>query len=99
MVRPWGVVVMLRPLRKLEPLTEFRWGDSWRELRDPDDHPTAKQLLKLNGLGCLAVVEPGQVQPLSKGEAAAALAFLLTGEATEPAIARGDRQPAARGFA
>jgi len=44
-----------------------------RELIEPDGQPTGRQLLKLNRLGALALVEPGQVEPVQKGTAAAAI--------------------------
>lgn len=69
----------LRPLR-CGFLTEFFSAGERRELRDPNGSPTARQLLRLNHLGALAVVEPGQLPPVTKGSAAAAL-DLLTDEA------------------
>ena len=51
------------------------------ELRTPEGSATARQLLKLNAIGALAVVEPGQVDPIRKGEAAAALDLLVREDA------------------
>jgi len=47
-----------------------------RELIEPDSQPTGRQLMKLNYLGALALVEPGQVEPIQKGSAAAAIDLL-----------------------
>jgi hypothetical protein len=70
-------------LRLLPRRTLYRFlhGDAWRELRDPTGAPTARQLLRLNHVGALALVEPGQVDPISKGEAAYALDVLGRKEA------------------
>ncbi len=43
------------------------------ELRNPDGGPSDAQLALLNKAGVLAIVKPGQVQPITKGEASAAL--------------------------
>jgi hypothetical protein len=46
----------------------------WRELKDPDALASMRQLYRLNATGSLDVVEPGSVQPITVGEAAAAVA-------------------------
>lgn len=51
-----------------------------RELIEPAGQPTGRQLLKLNRLGGLALVEPGQVEPIQKGTAAAAIDVLTRRE-------------------
>jgi len=43
------------------------------ELRNPDGMPSDAQLAMLNKAGVLAIVQPGQCQPITKGEASAAL--------------------------
>jgi hypothetical protein len=68
---------MIRRFRELAPLSSFRFAGEVRELKEPEGPPTARQLLKLNGLGVLCLVEPGQVEPLTKGLAAAVLDALL----------------------
>jgi hypothetical protein len=50
--------------------TRFVFGNEVRELVEPSGPATPRQLARLNRLGLLAVVEPGQVEPLTKGEAA-----------------------------
>ena len=45
----------------------------WRELVEPDGPPTWRQLLRLNALGLLELIPPGQGAPLTKAEAAAAI--------------------------
>jgi hypothetical protein len=62
-------------------LYRFLHRGEWRELRDPTGPPTGRQLLRLNHSGALALVEPGQVEPISKGEAAYALDVLGREEA------------------
>jgi hypothetical protein len=52
----------------------FLFGDEWRELVEPDGEPTARQLLALNAAGCLELVWPGRAEPITKGEAAWAIA-------------------------
>ena len=47
-------------------------GD-WRELVEPDGPPSGRQLARLNGLGMLELVDPGEARPLTKAEAAAAI--------------------------
>lgn len=42
-------------------------------LRDPDKAPSDAQLAILNKRGALAIVKPGQTEPITKGEASAAL--------------------------
>lgn len=42
-------------------------------LRDPDKAPSDAQLAILNKRGALAIVKPGQGEPITKGEASAAL--------------------------
>lgn len=43
------------------------------ELRNPDGAPSDAQLAILNKRGALAIVKPGQTEPITKGEASAAL--------------------------
>lgn len=43
------------------------------ELRNPEGTPSDAQLAILNKRGALAIVTPGQVEPISKGAASAAL--------------------------
>jgi hypothetical protein len=54
-------------------LTGFVVDWQWRELRDPDGPPTGRQLERLNRAGMLELVQPGEAQPITKGEAAAAI--------------------------
>jgi hypothetical protein len=42
----------------------------WRELRDPDGPPTARQLVALHRAGALTLSGPGTRVPFAKGEAA-----------------------------
>lgn len=58
------------------PIKSFVFEGHVRELKEPDGSPTARQLLRLNALGALALVEPGQLQPITKGAAAGALDVL-----------------------
>jgi hypothetical protein len=58
------------------PMTSFVFEGEVRELKDPDGPPTTRQLARLNYLGGLAIVEPGQIDPISKGQAAGALDVL-----------------------
>jgi len=51
----------------------FHESGAIRELIEPAGQPTGRQLLKLKYLGALALVEPGQVEPISKGKAAGAI--------------------------
>jgi hypothetical protein len=61
--------------------TVFVFNDVPREINDPDGPATARQLRRLNELGLLTVVEPGQVPPLTKAEAAWTLDVALKNEA------------------
>lgn len=54
-------------------LDGFWFGSEWRALVNPDGPPTARQLLKLNALGCLELVPASDAQPITKAEAAYAL--------------------------
>ena len=45
----------------------------WRELADPDGPASGRQLRRLNALGRLQLVAPGEAEPLTKAEAAAAI--------------------------
>ena len=57
------------------PTLDGFWREGeWRDLADPDGPPTGRQLLRLNRLGMLELVVPGSAQPLTKAEAAAAIA-------------------------
>ena len=68
--------VVMRLLR-LEVLTSFKMPNGEvRELKDPGAPATPRQLRRLNDAGCLAVVEPGQATPISKGQAAFAVSVL-----------------------
>ena len=51
----------------------FEINSDVRVLREPDSLATARQLYWLNAHGLLAVVEPGQVEPITKGGAAYAI--------------------------
>ena len=44
-----------------------------REIADPHGKPTPRQFGALNRAGALAIVEPGQVEPITRGEAAGAI--------------------------
>jgi hypothetical protein len=68
-------------LLELGRSTRFVFNDVPRELNDPDGPATARQLRRLNELGLLAVVEPWQVPPLTKGQAAWVLDAALKDEA------------------
>jgi hypothetical protein len=68
-------------LMQLGRNTRFVHEDEVRELVEPDGRPTGRQLMKLNALGYVAVVEPGQVEPLTKGGAAWLLDRVLANEA------------------
>lgn len=57
-----------------------RRSGEWRDLVEPEGLATSRQLYWLNAHGLLAVVEPGQVEPLSKGVAAYAIDFAERGE-------------------
>jgi hypothetical protein len=61
-------------------ITEFVFAGQTRKLLNPGGPPTGRQLLRLNSLGALAVIEPGRVPPLTKGQAAGALDTLLRQE-------------------
>jgi hypothetical protein len=50
-----------------------------RVLNAPGETATPRQLRLLNDMGCLALIEPEQLQPIAKGEAAAALDALVKG--------------------
>ena len=57
------------------------WSKNGREmdLRSPEGAPSDAQLAILNKRGCLAIVQPGQVEPISKGTASAALDVISNG--------------------
>jgi hypothetical protein len=61
-----------------------------RELKDPEEPATPRQLRRLNEAGALVVVEPGRAIPIRKGEAAFAVS--LVGDAKP----RTDDQPPSR---
>lgn len=64
---------MIRPLA-YQPLDVFVGRDGQpHELKDPTGLPTPKQWSMLNRLGCLLVVEPGSVEPLTRADAAGAI--------------------------
>ena len=63
-------------LLRFVPIRRFVFEGHVRELKEPDGPPTGRQLLRLNALGALALVEPGQLQPITKGAAAGALDVL-----------------------
>jgi len=50
-----------------------------RILNAPGEPATPRQLRLLNDMGCLALIEPEQLQPIAKGEAAAALDAVVQG--------------------
>ena len=54
-------------------LESFEVDGKVRVLNEPEGPATGRQLRRLNELGVLAVVEPGQVEPLTKGAAAYAI--------------------------
>jgi hypothetical protein len=58
--------------RRITGFVDARSGE-WCDLREPDGPPSARQLWRLNQLGMLELVPPGQAAPLTKGEAAAAI--------------------------
>jgi hypothetical protein len=68
----------LARLMPLGRLTWFWFEDGRRELVNPDGPPTGRQLEKLNKIGCLAVVEVGQVEPITKAQAAYAIDVAMT---------------------
>ncbi len=53
--------------------TSFKKDGREVALRDPDKGPSDAQLAMLNKAGVLAIVKPGQVDPITKGSASAAL--------------------------
>ena len=65
----------------LEFWTFFTTSDGeLRELKDPEEPATPRQLRRLNEAGCLVVVEPGQAIPIRKGEAAFAVSLVRDAE-------------------
>ena len=66
---------MIRLLR-FHPITHFQFEGHVRALKEPDGPPTLRQLARLNYLGALVIVEPGQVAPITKAQAAGALDVL-----------------------
>jgi hypothetical protein len=63
-------------LLRFRPIMSFVFEGHVRDLKDPDGPPTPRQLARLNHLGALAVIEPGQLRPITKGDAAGALDVL-----------------------
>lgn len=63
---------MIRPLR-FAPIRRFVFEGHVRELKEPDGPPTLRQLARLNYHGALAIIEPGQLRPITKAQAAGAL--------------------------
>lgn len=67
-------------------LTLERWthfftaSGECRELVDPHEPATPRQLRRLNAAGCLIVVQPGDGRTLTKGEAAHAVAIVTADE-------------------
>lgn len=59
----------------LEAGARTTWTKNGREmdLKDPDGKASDAQLAVLNKRGLLAIVGPGQVETISKGQASAAL--------------------------
>jgi hypothetical protein len=51
----------------------FMAGEQERVLREPNGPPTGRQLLWLNRHGLLVVVAAGEVEPITKAEAAYAI--------------------------
>lgn len=47
-----------------------------RELTNPDEPASPRQLRRLNAAGCLIVVQPGDGRTLTKGEAAHAVSLI-----------------------
>lgn len=70
---------LLRPF-PVRPIVRFALGGTFRELKDPHGPPSLRQLAKLNHLGALALVEPGQARAITKADAAGALDALLKDE-------------------
>ena len=62
----------LLPRLRITHFVDGRSGE-WRAIADPDAPATPQQLARLNRAGMLALVEPGSVEPLTKGEAAWAI--------------------------
>lgn len=50
-------------------ITGFCHGDEWHELADPDALASYRQLRWLNAAGCLTLTWPGQVEPITVGQA------------------------------
>lgn len=75
---------------------------TWHELRDPDAAATGRQLMWLNAHGMLDITwHPHQFEPVTVGEAAAAIADAvdrdpLEPDATENLRRRGRRRPQRR---
>ena len=66
---------MIRLLR-FTPIRSFIFEGHLRNLKEPDGPPTPRQLARLNYHGALVIVEPGQVDPITKSTAAGALDVL-----------------------
>lgn len=58
------------------PITSFIFAGHARTLKEPAGPPTPRQLARLNHLGALAIIEPGQLDRITKGQAAGALDVL-----------------------
>lgn len=70
------MIVRLRLLR-FAPVYAFAVDGDRRELVDPDGPPTARQLELLNRAGAIALVEPGQLEPLTASDASGAIEAVL----------------------
>jgi hypothetical protein len=65
----------------LEAGERTTWTKDGREmnLSNPDGNPSDAQLAVLNKRGVLAIVKPGQIQTITKGQASAALDVTTNG--------------------
>lgn len=69
----------------------------WHDLRDPDGPATGKQLLWLCHNGMLDLVpHRHQVEPITSGEAASAIADVMARDPLEPAATAARRRPRRR---
>lgn len=50
------------------PITSFIFEGNVRELKEPNGPPKPRQLARLNYLGAIGIVEPGQVGPITKAQ-------------------------------
>ena len=71
----------LLPRVRLTEFTDPRTG-KLAHLRHPDAPATSRQLQRLNRAGLLALVEPGQVEPVTQAEAAYAVGMFAGDDAS-----------------